>query len=279
MSQRTQLELVKRANARPVRTGKTAVITGASAGIGHDYAHLFAADGHDVILVARRLDKLEQLASAIRSQSQVDVLTVPADLADPRTPELIFAAAQGRDAEFLVNDAGFGSSGEFAQLERRRELDMIRVNISALVELTHLFLPAMIERGSGRILNLGSVAGFQAGPLMATYFASKAFVNHFSEALWHELRGTGVTVTVSCPGPVATGFARTAGSDRSNLFRKPAEASAVIAAEGYRAMHKGKRLVVHGKRHRLLLQAMRFLPRAAGHKLFGWLNQPATAAQ
>ena len=259
----------------PKRTGKAALVTGASAGIGRDYAHLFAADGHDLLLVARRRDRLEQLAATLRANHGVEVLVIPADLTDPTAPTQIFAAAQSREVEFLLNNAGYGSNGAFVEQDRKRELDMLRVNVGALVELTHLFLPAMLRRGRGRILNLGSVAGFQAGPLMATYFASKAFVNHFSEALWHELDGTGVSVTVSCPGPVATEFAGIAGSDRSNLFRRGADKSTLIAAEGYRAMQKGRRLVVHGAKHRLLLQLLRLAPRSVAHKIFAWFNKPA----
>ncbi|MEM9493952.1 MAG: SDR family oxidoreductase, partial [Myxococcota bacterium] len=225
-------------------TGKTALITGASAGLGSDYARLFAADGHDLVIVARRKDRLDQLAEQLRSQHGVTVHVLPCDLGRPGAAQELCDQLQERDitVEFLVNNAGLGSNGPFAELDLARELTIIAVNVTALVHLTHLLLPSMIARGSGRILNIGSVAGFQAGPYMATYFASKAFVNHFSEALSHELDKTGVTVTVQCPGATETEFAALAGNDKSNLFKGGVATSAEVASHGYRAMMQGKRM-------------------------------------
>lgn len=242
--------------------------------MGRDYAHLFAADGHNVVLVARRRDRLEELAEELRAAHGIDARVVAADLSDAQGPEAVFAATEGLEVEFLVNNAGYGSNGAFTDQEVAREVGMVDLNVRALVHLTRLFVPAMVARGRGRILNVGSTAGFQAGPYMATYYASKAFVNHFSEALWHELSGQGVTVTVSCPGPVETEFSSIAGNDRSNLFKSGGADSATIAREAYRAMMRGKRMVVHGLRYRMLLQSLRVSPRSVVHKIAARMNKP-----
>jgi short-subunit dehydrogenase len=260
------------------RSGLTALITGASAGLGRDFARLFAADGHDVVLVARRRDKLEELAAELEGGGGgVRAHVLPADLTDPGAPLHIHdhLQASGIEIELLVNNAGFGSTGRFAELDTERELDMITVNIRALTHLTRLFLPAMIARGHGRVLNVGSTAGFQAGPYMATYYATKAFVNHFSEALSHELADTGVTVTVSCPGATATEFAAIAGNDKSQLFAATVASSEDVAREAYRAMMKGKRMIVHGARNRFLVQSLRVSPRRLVHAIAAKLNQKA----
>src|ERR1700722_7947579 len=213
---------------------KTALITGASAGLGLELAQLFAADKHDVVLVARRRDQLEALA------------TPPA--ADPGAPQRIVDELQRRniEVEFLVNNAGFGTTGPFVERDLSRELAMLQVNVASLVHLTGLLLPAMIARRSGRILNLGSTAGFQPGPFMAVYYASKAFVNSFTEALSVELRGTGVTATVSCPGATATEFGKVSGNDRSRLFEMRVMDAPRVAAHAYRAMMAGKPVAIPG---------------------------------
>jgi short-subunit dehydrogenase len=259
------------------RSGLTALITGASAGLGRDFARLFAADGHDVVLVARRRDKLDELAAELERDAGVTAHVLPADLTDRTAPVEIHdhLQANGVAIEFLVNNAGFGSTGRFAELDAQRELDMIAVNITALTHLTRLLLPSMIERGHGRILNVGSTAGFQAGPYMATYYATKAYVNHFSEALAHELAGTGVTVTVSCPGATATEFAGIAGNDKSQLFAAAVARSEDVARAAYQAMMKGKRMIVHGARNRILVQALRVAPRRMVHGIAAKLNQKA----
>lgn len=262
----------------PQRSGLTALITGASAGLGREFARLFASNGHDVVLVARRHDRLENLATELQyTERVIKAHVLPADLGDPDAPQHIadHLQANGIEVEFLVNNAGFGSSGAFAELDPRRELEMITVNVAALTHLTRLLLPAMIARGHGRILNIGSTAGFQAGPFMATYYATKAYVNHFSEALAHELAGTGVTVTVSCPGATATEFGAIAGNDKSELFAGGAATSEEVAREAYHAMMKGKRMIVHGARNRVLVQALRVAPRRVVHGIAAKLNQKA----
>src|SRR5438445_7476843 len=183
-------------------SAKVVLITGASAGLGSEYAKLFAADGHDVVLVARRRDRLDALAKELRAGRGRQAHVIAADLASPGGPGRVVDEVRrlGLEVGFLVNNAGFGTSGPFAEIDLHRELEMIEVNIVSLLTLTRAFLQEMIARTSGRILNVGSAAGFQPGPCMAGYYASKAFVNSFTEALGHELRGPRVTDTVSCPG-------------------------------------------------------------------------------
>lgn len=252
----------------------TALVTGASSGLGVEYAKLFAADKHDLVLVARRRDRLEALAAELRSAQGVKVSVLAGDLADPRGPGGVIEEARRLDLEidFLVNNAGLGASGAFAELPLSRELEMIQVNLTALVSLTRELLPGMLARKRGRILNVGSTAGFPPGPFMAVYYASKAFVNSFTEALWYELRGTGVTATVSCPGATATEFAGVAGNDRSLLFRMGAAPAAEVARQGYRAMMKGKPMVVHGLRNKLTVQSLRVSPRALTRAIAASLN-------
>ncbi|MFL5436909.1 MAG: SDR family NAD(P)-dependent oxidoreductase [Myxococcales bacterium] len=252
----------------------TALITGASSGLGAEYAKLFAADKHDLLLVARRRDRLEALASELRGAHSVRVLVIAADLASADGPRRVIeeASRAGLQIDFLVNNAGSGASGAFAELDAARELEMIQLNITSLITLTRALLPAMIERRSGRILNIGSTAGFPPGPFMAVYYASKAFVNSFTEALWYELRGTGVSATVSCPGATATEFADVAGSSQSLLFRLGAADPKRVAAEGYRAMKKGKPMVIHGLKNKLTVQSLRLSPRALARAITASLN-------
>jgi len=259
----------------------TALITGASAGLGAEYARLFAADKHDLVLVARRRDRLEALARELQSAHGVTARVVTADLGarDGASRVVDEVKRLGLEIEFLVNNAGFGTSGAFVELEVGRQLEMIQVNVAALVALTRAFLPAMVARRRGRILNVGSTAGFPPGPFMAVYYASKAFVNSFTEALSYELRGTGVTATVSCPGATATEFADVAGNSRSLLFRLGAASPATVARQGYRAMMKGKPMVVHGLRNKLTVQSLRISPRALARAVAASLNpRPAAKA-
>ncbi|MBV8540502.1 MAG: SDR family oxidoreductase [Pseudonocardiales bacterium] len=257
------------------RTAKTALVTGASAGLGTHFARLFAQDGHDLVLVARRQDKLDQLATELREVYGIHPTVIAADLTDPKAPlhlhEEVMRA--GIEVEFLVNNAGFGTSGAFAELNLARELDLIELNVKALTQLTGLVLPAMVARRSGRILNLGSMAGFLPGPFMATYYASKAYVLSFTEALAYELRGTGVTATVLCPGATATEFARVAGIESTALFTSSADAAS-IALYGYRSMLKGKTIAVPGVKAKLSLESLRVSPRAVVRVLAAHLNKP-----
>ena len=198
-----------------------------------------------------------------------------ADLAQPTTPMAIFEQVEkaGLTIETLMNNAGFGTQGRFAESERARQIEMIDVNVRALVELTHLFLPGMVARQQGQILNVASVAGFVPGPYMATYYASKAFVLSFTEAIATELRGTGVTVTASCPGPTASEFGDVAGSSRTKLFRRTASAEQV-AKHAYRAMLAGDVVAIPGVMNKLLAQSVRFSPRALIRTVAASMNAP-----
>lgn len=255
---------------------RTALITGASAGLGRDFAELFAADGHNVVLVARREQRLVELAEELRSRHDVECFVEPADLSDEAARADLFerVTANGIEVDFLVNNAGFGSNGTFWELPASGELGQIRVNVEGLVHLTHLFVPGMVARKSGRVLNIASTAGFQAGPYMSVYYATKAFVISFTEGIAHELQGTGVTATAHCPGPTATEFAGLAGNDKSVLFKKGAVAtSAETAKHGYQAMHAGKVIAVHGAMNTIGAFATRFTPRGMLRALAGKINE------
>lgn len=254
----------------------TALITGASAGLGLEYARLFAADRHDLILVARRKDRLEALGAELAKAHGIQVQVIAADLMDAAGATQVVDAVGAKPVDFLVNNAGFGSNGAFAGLDPSKETGQVMVNIHTLVALTRAFLPGMIARRSGRVLNIGSTAGFQPGPFMATYYASKAFVNSFTEALWFELKGTGVTATVSCPGPTSTEFQAVAGNQKSKLASLGMMSAADVARGGYRAMHAGKRLCVHGFTNKLGAASAGFTPKALLLAIAAALNrQPA----
>ncbi len=244
-------------------------------GLGREFARRFAADGHNVILVARSEDKLRALADELTAQGRCEAEVVTMDLCDPDAPRALFEELQsrGREIDFLVNNAGFGSNGPFVKQPLERELEMVQLNICALMSLCHLFAPPMLQRKSGRILNVASTAGFQPGPFMATYYASKAFVLHFSEALAHECKGTGVTITAHCPGATLTQFGKTAGSDKSKLFKVAGAEASGVAADGYRAMMAGKIVAVSGFSNQLGTFLLRFSPRAVIRRITAWLNR------
>jgi len=249
-----------------------ALVTGASAGIGKELARVLAPD-HDLILSARRVDELNALAAELRTGGAA-CHVVPADLADPAGPRQLAdaVAALGLPVVVLVNNAGFGDLGPFASADLGKLTRMIRVNVTALTELTALFLPVMRERGRGRILNVGSVAGFQPGPMMATYYATKAYVNSLSQALANELRGTGITVTCLCPGPTETEFTAVAGMHPGRAFSVGHRMTARQVAEaGVRGMDRGKVLVIPGGRNRLVIFLQRFAPRAVVVRAVRWM--------
>lgn len=245
---------------------KTAVITGASSGIGLELARLFAADGYDLVVSARREERLRQLADELRDACGTAVHIVPLDIAQPGAADALWQAivAIAPEVEVLVNNAGVGDAGPFA-LERPEAIErMIQLNISALTSLTRHALPGMIERGHGRILNVASLAGLQpGGPGMSVYYASKSYVLAFSRGIRRELRGSGVSVTALCPGPTSTEFEETAGAQRTLLFRwtRPMAASAVALA-GYRAMQRGRGVAVPGLLNKLLAAGARLSPAA-----------------
>ena len=258
----------------------TAVVTGASSGIGLELARLLARDGYDLVLVARSVDKLDRLGAELAVQHRIRARSVGADLASPDAPgaiaEMLKQAAV--QVEVLVNDAGYGTSGPFATTDLRTELDLLQVNVVALTHLTKLLLPAMLAGKRGRILNVASTAAFQPGPFMAVYYASKAYVLSFSEALAEELSGSGVTVTTLCPGPVPTGFQTRAGVDLTRLVHTPLVMdAATVARAGYAGLMKGKRLVVPGLGNKLLVQSERFAPRRLVTKIARFLQEHVRA--
>jgi len=243
---------------------RTVLITGASGGIGYELAKLFAHDHHDLVLVARSGPKLTQFAAELQSQFGVAVKTVPLDLAATPAPKFLFDQLQreGIAVDVLVNNAAYGKHGALAEIPLEENLGQIHLNITALTHLTWLFLGPMLERRKGKILNVASTAGFQAGPMMAVYYATKAYVISFSEALANELKGSGVTVTCLCPGATDTGFQKRAGTENSILFKKfrPMDAKSV-ALDGYRALMAGKTLRISGVHNRLLTESQRLAPR------------------
>lgn len=238
-----------------------ALVTGASSGIGLELARLLAADGYHVILAARSTGRLEALAAELP-----DASVVTADLGTPDGVATLIEAAP--DLDVLVNNAGLGDFAPFADADPAKLLTMIQLNVASLTELTRAHLPAMVARGSGRIMNLASTASFQPGPLMAVYYATKAYVLSLSEAVAEEVRGTGVTVTALCPGPTASGFQAGADLHESKLVRgRTLPTSAEVAASGYRAMTRGDVVHVPGMRNKLLASSIRFTPRPLVRRL------------
>ena len=243
----------------PVRT---ALITGASSGIGLELAKQFAQAGCHLVLVARRADVLRRLADEWTRAYHVSVICLVHDLTQPSAPEAILNALahEGLTVDVLVNNAGVGTYGLFAQSDPRQELAMLQLNIVALTHLTRLCLPGMIERRDGKILNVASTAAFQPGPLMGVYYASKSYVVSFSQALHNELRGSGVTVTALCPGPTATQFSARAGVTGTRLFQGRNMSADTVARAGYRGVMRGQAVVIPGWGNALLAHLVRWLP-------------------
>jgi hypothetical protein len=249
----------------------TTLLTGASGGIGYELAKLFARDHHNLVLVARSADKLAQVANELQVYG-VTIKTIAVDLATPFAPRFLFDQLQDTPIDILINNAGFGAHGEFARMSEQEILGQIHLNITALTELTRLFLPAMVQRRSGRIMNVASTAAFQPGPLMAVYYATKAYVLSFSEAIANELRGSGVAVTCFCPGATHTGFARRAGTENSRLFKQVGAMSAEkVAHDGYRALMAGRTVAISGAHNRVVAQSVRFAPRKMVTALSRWV--------
>ena len=244
--------------------GMWALITGASSGIGRELARIMAKENWNLVLTARRESELLALAASLKTEYGASVKVVAADLGEPgAVPALVgVIRSQGLELSALVNNAGFGLFGSFCKTDWKTEGAMIDLNIRALTELTKALLPGMLARGNGRIMNVASTAAFQPGPGMAVYFATKAYALHFSEALAHELKGTGLTVTALCPGGTASGFQAAAAMENSAMVKgKKLPSSREVALFGYRAMMKGKPVAVHGMLNRLMAASIRFAPR------------------
>lgn len=260
---------------------ETVLITGASSGIGLELARCFAADHAlsadrcRLVLLARNTAALESLADELQRDFKVRTTVLTADLAQPEAPRLIFDQLNtgGIHVDVLVNNAGFGLQGEFSKLPLPRQLEILQVNMTALTALTGLFLPAMIRCRRGGILNVGSVAGFQPGPNMAVYYASKAYVLSFTEALAEEVSGTGLKISVLCPGPTESNFGKVARGGKARKIQTPKMSARSVADYGYQAFRRGQIVAVPGFTNKLLTFLVRILPRSLVRKTAKRYNQ------
>ena len=246
------------------------LITGASSGFGTEFSRIFASKGKNLLIIARSEDKLLKLKESLEKKYNIKVYVFAQDLAKADSAKRVseYVKANNLMVEILINNAGFGDYGKFADSEISKQTQMINLNDRSLVEMTHAFLPAMIKRGRGRILNVASIASFEPGPMMSVYYASKAFVLSFTESLSEELKGTGVTITALCPGPTDTGFSDAAEMPAgrfANIFRftKPVD----VARAGYKALMAGQVIIVPGVLNRLATIAVKLLPRAFVRKV------------
>jgi short-subunit dehydrogenase len=258
--------------------GQTALITGASAGIGVDLAECFAAAGYSLILAARTESALREVAERLARTYGVNAIPIAVDLGAIGGGAKLAAEIEqrGLSVDVLVNNAGYGYAGGFAGATAAVQLGMIDLNVRALVELTHIYWPGMLAGRRGGVLNVASTAAFQPGPLMAVYYASKAFVLSFSEALWEEAYGTGVRVSCLCPGPTTSRFRERAGTDVTRLSRVATSMTSMsVARTGYRAWQRNRRVAIPGLRNRILARLVPFAPRRALLKVVHRLQSPA----
>jgi len=258
--------------------GQTALVTGASAGIGVDLAECFAKDGYDLILTARSGAALEEVAQRLAKTHGVKTTAITGDLGEIGGGGKLAAAiaARGLTVDVLVNNAGFGHAGGFADEPAEPQLGMIDLNVRALTELTHIYWKGMLARGGGGVLNVASTAAFQPGPLMAVYYASKAFVLSFSEALWQEAQGTGVHVSCLCPGPTVSKFRERAGTGKTRLSKAGTPmASAPVARLAYQGFRANTRVVVTGFSNKMTIGLTRLMPRSQVLKIVHGLMQPS----
>jgi uncharacterized protein len=243
----------------------TALITGASNGIGLELAKIHASKGGDLVLVARNKSKLDQLKTELESEYKVSVYTIGKDLSINNSAQEVYdeTTKQNIQIDYLINNAGFGDFGMFVETNWNKELQMINLNITALTQFTKLYLRDMVSRKSGKIMNVASTAAFQSGPTMAVYYATKAYVLSFSEAVDNEVSDKGVTVTTLCPGATESGFQAAAAMEESNLVKgKKLQTSREVAKYGYKAMMKGKTVAIHGLMNSIMANSVRFIPRA-----------------
>lgn len=244
---------------------KTALITGASSGIGLELAKIHASKGDDLVLVARSKNKLNESKIELEKTNDISVYTIGQDLSLPDSAQQVYDEIKNQNIQidYLINNAGFGVFGLFYETDWNKELDMINLNITTLTQFCKLYVKDMVQRGNGKIMNIASTAAFQPGPTMAIYYATKAFVLHFSEAINNEVRGKGVTITAHCPGATISGFFGVAGMEESNLVKgKKLPGSKEVAEDAYNAMMKGKAVAIHGLKNYLLANLVRFSPRA-----------------
>lgn len=258
--------------------GQTALVTGASAGIGIDLAECFAKDGYDLVITARSEPALREVAERLSKAYGVKVTPIACDLGQAGAGKTLAREISSRELriDVLVNNAGFGFTGAFADTPIEQQLGMIDLNVRALTELTHIYWQGMLQRGAGGVLNVASTAAFQPGPLMSVYYASKAFVLSLTEALWEEARGTKVKVSCLCPGPTVSKFHDRAGTDKTRLFSaaKPMP-SMKVAQKGYDAFQRNKRVIVTGGLNKVLAGTSGLAPRGLLLRVVRHLQGPA----
>jgi len=244
---------------------KTALITGASNGIGLELAKIHAATGGNLVLVARSKQKLDDLKKELEAQYKINVYTIGKDLSLVNAAQEVYDETQKQQIaiDYLINNAGFGDFGFFAESDWNKEQNMLNLNINTLTHFTKLYLPDMIQRGQGKIMNVASTAAFQTGPTMAVYCATKAYVLSFTEAISNEVANKGITVTALCPGATESGFQDAAAMQHNALFNnKKLPTSQQVAAYGYAAMLKGKTVAIHGFMNTIMASSVGFMPRA-----------------
>jgi uncharacterized protein len=252
-----------------------ALITGASTGIGYELAKVAASNKYNLILVARNLQKLEEVKTEIENKFGVNVEVISADLANSKSPKQIFdlVEKQNLKVEVLINNAGFGSNGRFDKLDLQNEMDELQVNVASSMQMCHLFIPKLIQVGNGKIMNVGSIAGFAAGPYMATYYATKAFVKSFSVALNEELKGTGVTVSVLCPGATKSEFFKRAKFAQQMSSSKLMMSAEQVAQIGWKDMVKGKPITISGLSNLIIISIAKHLPETLLAKGMAYFNK------
>lgn len=243
--------------------GETVLITGATTGIGYELSRLFAMNGYNLVIIARNQSQLERLRQQWENEFHVTIHVIVKDLSSPSSvPEIMnYLNKNNIEIDILINNAGFGLYGPFIETPIERELEMIQVNIVALTHLTKCLIPHMLRKKKGKILNVASIAAFQSGPLMSVYYATKAYVLSFSEALTNELADHGILVSVLCPGPTNTEFEKRANLQQSNLFRRNVMNPEEVARIAFRQFMKGKTMIVPGATNWILVRSTRFLPR------------------
>jgi short-subunit dehydrogenase len=259
--------------------GQTALVTGASAGIGVDLAECFARDGYDLVLTARSAGALEEVATRLAQAHGVKAIAIAQDLGAIGGGSALHQAiaARGIDIDVVVNNAGYGHAGALTSSDLATQLGMIDLNVRALVELTYLYWDGMLAKERGGVLNVASTAAFQPGPLMANYYASKAYVLSFSEAIWEEARGTGVHVSCLCPGPTVSKFRERAGTGKTRLAQaSKVMASAPVARMGYEAWKRNQRVVVTGGRNAFQAGLVKYIPRETLLRMVRNIQSPAT---
>jgi uncharacterized protein len=255
---------------------KTALITGASSGIGYELSKVFAKNGYNLVLVSRNTEKLNAVSGEIQKQHDVQVKVISKDLSKSAAPRELYdeVTADGIDIDVLVNNAGIGTHGKFIETSTEKHTDLIQLNITSLTLLCKLFGADMVKNGGGGILNVASTAAFQAGPLMGTYYASKAYVLLLSEAIKNELKAENVTVTVLCPGPTQTDFFKRNDMTGTGLEKSPHSMSAAKVAEiGFSGLLKGKTIVIPGLINKMLAFSVRLAPRSIAAAIAASLNQ------